>query len=334
MIADMGFSNAFAQAGLWNDGKESDDDSSNSMITAMTSVSGGAWFAAQFFYSEQFYNATTKSIPAELSQFVLDWMDSYRAYTATFPQGPLEDQAECNLLEVLNTALDMRIVRMLVDNCALFVDLNGNWANFVEGMLATTAAGYGDVDFVSRPMTSENRIAPLRSTNVGIQMALVANSRLRKTTIDQDHDQIIDLGQMQGDDSFMMHSLPIGLQWFVSDHRASYISNIQQQHGASFPSGLATYQRDSSNEFAFSEFQDHFLFPAENAASLVNVQLLENGTVKNINDSNHTISSFREPFGGVPPSVAQATAASSAALGFLSALAPSTFAQVLSLSGY
>jgi hypothetical protein len=298
MTSITAFANVFAQAGLLSN--------TSSAFTSVSTESGASWFSTQFFYSQPYYEATITSTPDELSDFILQWMNTYLNMTEALGTNP-----QCDILDQYNmTGLD--IVR---DYCNVFVYYNGDWAQFVNDMMEDASTAYGDSYLISRLASADNRVSALSSTDLYVQTSLTANSRIRGTS----DSTAVYLGPSSLTSSStnpQVYSAAIAVQYSVSDDETFYYSTVSE-HGID----LEAYSQTVSNSFNFPNgYKEFGTFPATSQAALIDVP-----------EGSTSTGSFVLPFGGGDAEVGQIAAASSAAIGQISPLTPSTLNQYLSV---
>ena len=294
MAADMAYANVFYQAGVIDD--------TSTVLSGISTESGGSWFSTQFFYSPEFNENITTSSPEELSNFVLQWMDSYETFTKELTQNP-----QCDFLDEFNNIAPLETLK---DYCNIFVDFDGDWAAFVEGMMETASKDYGDDSLVNKSMNSANRVGGMSNTELYVQTSLVPNSRIRSES------EGVFLGPSAGSDISEIYSLPVCVQYTVTNDETFFYSTVE---GGTLQ--LDVNNDAISNDFNYpTSFKEFGLFPADNQTVLISsLKGSANG------------GSMATPFGS-SPNVAQMAAASSAAIGNLSPLVPSTLSQYLSVS--
>jgi hypothetical protein len=234
-------------------------------------------------------------------------MDSNRDYTTTFykKKAPI-----CSLATLVADFGDIAEIDTM---CSLFLALDGDWAALNQGMLNAVSLNFDDADISSRKMSRENRVHPLSSTDMYLQMTILPNSRIRNMI--GPYDSISYIG-LENDDK--IYTVPLTVQWSVTDQYAAYISNTPG--GTAFPSKMVTHVDSwASKTFSFAEWDENFfLYPGTNGVTSVDIP--PKTTLKG---------AIREPFGGIP-TLNQITAGSTSVPGFYSPIVPSTFAQVMS----
>lgn len=325
MFACMGFGYVFQQAGVL------DDDHSH--FTAVSTNSGGSWFSTQAFYSPEFYAQTVMAeSPEDVQAFALKWMESYLNVAKDFESNPI-----CDITDLIGGAsnttdgnsTDTSAIDPLLQTFSEFCDMllayEGDWTAFMEDMIAAAAADYGDPDLASRIVNPDNRIFPLQQTDLLVQSAVLANSRIRGELVavngtTEEMDVITHLGPSAGqsinrDD---IYSLTLSAAYTVNSTYSGFQYNKQDTR-RSTDLGLFV-EEGSSPEFDFETYDDsHFLYPPS-----------PNATVTTPTDTPPS-GGMRPAFGGPSTTnVVQIASVSSAALGSFSPLAPSTFAQSLS----
>jgi hypothetical protein len=298
LVANMGYANVFAKGGLFG------QEESSSKFTALSGQSGGSWFAAFFFYSIDFYRNTTQSSPEDLATFVRRAMGSYREYSATYYQ----DDPLCH--QIAKWTLD---ADAFVAGCGILVALDGSWADLNEGVTAAIAAEFGINDIEQTAMNRENRVAPLATTDMYLQMTMLPSSRVHHSIKSE---TISHLG-LKGANS--VYSVPIDVQWSVTDDYAAFVSNTP--NGTAFPSEMVTYEDVVPPlVFPFTEAKTYEVYPPGKTRSVF----------ANVPKTATLSGPVRVPFGGLTPTISQITAASTSVPGFYASSVPSTMAQVVS----
>ena len=300
MTSITAFANVFAQAGLLTN--------TASSFKALSTESGASWFSTQFFYSQPYYDATISSSPDELSDFILQWMDTYLTLTEGLGTVP-----QCEFLDKFNTTN----VNILRDYCTVFTNYDGDWAQFVHDMLEDASKAYGDEGLVTRLASYDNRVSALSSTDLYVQTTLAANSRIPGTT-DSNSSTAVYLGPSSSSNSQpQVFSAGIAVQYSVTDDKTLYYSTVSEQG-----IDLQTYTEAVSDSFNFPRgYKEFGVYPATDQTALIDVP----------GGASNTIGSFAVPFGGGDAEVGQIASASSAAIGQLSPLVPSTVNQYLSV---
>jgi len=176
MAGSMAYSNVYAQAGLFSD--------SDSSFTGVSSNSGGTWFSTQFFYSQQFYDAMQGS-PEEVAFFFTQWMNSYKQMTPSDEALMHSRHKKCE--ELRDTMMDKNFDLAMgeYNRCVAIrevQDCDGDfsWACYVNNMLRSASEDYGDSDFHTTEMNSENRVSPLQSTTLAAMISLSPTSMNRQ----------------------------------------------------------------------------------------------------------------------------------------------------------
>ena len=338
MWACAGFANLFSSVGLLGS------------LGAVSTTSGASWLSTQLFYSPEFHRIVAESDPDGLYDFVLEWMESYKAMNqgaiAAYKQLPGEDQSSarfCNSTGLSNdeTLRDTTSGEAVAQFCEMLIYYDGDWALYVEEMLRRAAAGYGDGTFVERRAEAGNRVESLRGTDLYVQAALVPNSRIRIEADEADEDVIVYVGAVpegDGKGRFVRNlqsqgsSNHNGTEVYGVVLSAAYVVNSTSSHYSySTESALrgdllmveTPVTGTTSREFSFGDWDDFGLYPALNGSVLV-----DDGAADV--DSEAERRTFAPAFGGGSSTVSQISAISSAALGQHSPLVPSVFAQAMS----
>ena len=113
---------------------------------------------------------------------------------------------------------------ILAEYCNLIVDYQGDWAAFIHGMYEAAATDYGDAGLADRPVNGDNRVMALSDTDLYVQTALVANSRVRNAT---GNDTATYLGPSQT--SSILNSIPLCVDWAVTNSNSFYVTNQPEQ---------------------------------------------------------------------------------------------------------
>jgi len=295
MVADMAYANLLQRAGIFTD--------KDSSFSAISTNSGGSWFSTQFFFSDDFYDIVTKDDPEDLKNFVTQWMISYYDYQKEFPKNDECKIPGSDVIPALNT---------LEAYCNIFADDDGSWAEFVEGMLAQASTeAYDDPDFSTKTTRSDQRVNPLRNTDLLIQSSLAPLSRNRE---DDMFVYISPSSDCSVDGDVCVYAVPIALQYVVNGTGQSYV------YGVGSEKLEARAETNAPLNFSMDDYQEYYLYPGTNGEVFtgVNPQRVPDGPTK-----------FQEPFGGLP-TTSQIAAASSATIGDLSGLVPSVLAQFMS----
>jgi len=304
MFADMGYANVFRQAGLF--------DETSTKFEAISTTSGASWFSTQLFYSKVFYDRSVLAdTPDDLEAFVLDWMDSYLVVSGDIDQA---SEDKCSILK------DLGKEGFLPEACALSVEHDGSWANFVHAMLKATGAGMGDPDFYERVVNSENRIEPLAKTDLLVQTALMPNSRYIEEGEEGPGTDVY-LGYPDDDESSdpNLFTVPLSATFVVEDTKAGYWFGADD-----LAPELHTYTAPSPAEYDPSDWEEFYLKqPAKDGTLTIK------GSAIGL-DTSSSSGILAPPFGGPETSTTVKLAAtSSAAGGYPSPAAPSIWAQFI-----
>lgn len=309
-FALVGFANIFSQLDILT------------KFSAISTTSGASWFSTQLFYSEEFYNRVALAEDSQaLHDFVVEWMEAYSNMLTDSIQDVSEEFQDtiCNV-----TALgDEKSVQELSDLCRTLVYFDGDWAAFVKKMLAYAAESYGDSNFANLAAGPDNRLDVFQRTDLLIQAALAANSRIRSNdTVNDSSSDSDDVAVYIGPDEVNIYTVPLSAAYIVNATGTSYRYSTE-----SLQDDMTVSTSPTSSQHSFEDWQDFFLYPATN------------GTV-HINREGHseiasTDVKFARAFGGGDNStVIQVAAISSAAAGMHSPLAPSMYTQGLSKKRY
>lgn len=304
MVADMGFANALARAGLFSN--------SSSSLSAMSSNSGGSWFSTQFFYSAPFFNAVAWSTPDELYTFVYKWMETYLSLLGESPQMPL-----CSAFAAKLASLNLPFTESdLDDMCNLFGHFNGSWAAIVDAMLDSASSNYGDDSFTNRSYSFSDKVAALQGTELYVQTSLSPTSRANfNASTSSSSGDLVYLTLSSTQDQGQVYTVPLAAHFAAKLNRTFF--NVAAD-GA-----LSTMYEPAPSSFSRGEYENYFLYPGTGGTVLTTLS----------NPPTGTLAPFQDPFGG-SPTVSQVASASSAALGGFSGDAPSVLAQATSMISY
>lgn len=295
MVADQGFANLFAQAGLIG-------PDATTPFSSIAGNSGGSWFATQFFYSQEFYEKTTGD-PEVLRDFVQSWMDSYLKLTEALPT----DSDLCKPIP------EIPLFGPTKDMCNVFAAYDGDWSAFIMAMLQQASTDYGDADFPSRIANRSNQVQDLQDVDMLIQTTVAPQSRVRSQGTD------VMIGPNDLEEMYAV-VLPAMYASSSSDFTIGGGNNLQ------------AYTSSASDSFRFSDYDDYYLYPGTNGSLYASDT--ENHKRLRGTSSSGDISptgSVRTPFGGATPSVSQLASISSAAMGLYSGSVPSSLAQTASV---
>ena len=289
MVAQMGFANLFARAGLIG--------SNYTKFSAISSNSGGSWFATQFFFAPEFFAKVTSNDDYSLRDLIVQWMQAYESIQAPVPSH----------IESLAASLNM--------SAATFYTLrqfNGSWADFIHAMLlATSTSSYNDPSFVNRPADPLNRVQSLTHTDLLIEMVLSPTAMSHNMSI---LSYIGPSSSINPNDP--VFAVPISLAFTSSDAGSRYAYGVEP---GALP--LKVQWSGAPGSFRLSDWSPYYLYPMLNG-SVMTLPMNATGSTQQV----------REFFGGLPPTVTQLAAASSTAGGALSSTNPSMLAQTLSLN--
>ena len=272
-----------------------------------------SWYSTQLFYSQPFYDATVTSSPDALRSFVDLWLDSYANLTASASMAS-------NVTSICQDLPDVDDGN-LISICEVVIAYGGDWAAFVEDMLYEASVAFGDAEFVTRSASAEDRITSLQDTDLISQTGMTPTGRVVNEGTE-------DTFVYVGPSADMYYTTPIPAAYVVTSEdsptRGWWIGQAGSQLLVSNPKGT-----DNSTGFEISDWNDFFLYPPGGDATTTNPRTDSFGRPVVL------AKPFREPFStSGPTSVVQAAATSSALLGSFSGLAPSVFAQSLSLARY
>lgn len=308
MAASMGYANVFKQAGLI-------DDLKASKFSAMSFNSGSAWFATQFFYSQNFFELVVGSTD-NVSNLVYDWMQSYIAFQESVPVSPLCTDPN-GIIQLFQFPLKPSD---LIEICNVYVSVGGSWAVFIEIMLNGASKSYGDPLLPNRTMSKQlaNRVIPMSNTDLYIQTTLAPNSRSGiGLSSPGDNAYLADTPQ-NGAPVTEVYAVPLAAQFSFTPSGYNFYVGLEEGND-----GLSTVYEPALSHFYVSNYSEFGLYPGTGDSVYVKAPA---GTVG-------TVSPFREPFGG-HPTVTQIAAASSATLGQTSGSVPSVLAQYFSVKSF
>lgn len=336
-FACVGFANLFARSGLFvqDGGEPSSASASASAFSAISTTSGASWFSTQLFYSNQFYRRVVHAQDGqELYDFVVQWMDAYLEVTLKVIRDGREisnitpDVVErtCNVTDLGGSN---EYIELFADICSIVVYLDGDWALFVDKMIAAAAESYGDVELGTIWASSDNRVQPLKRTDLLIQSALVPNTRIRSKVPGNDQamtaaaeDAIVYVGPSYRDrEDNRIYSAPISAVYVVNatgtnHHYSTHVMNDE----------LVVHNSKTPSQHSFTDWEEFHLYPAPNGTLEIDgAAVLEDGT-----GGSNAGDRFSPAFGGGDSTVIQVAAISSAAAGTFSPLVSSTFTHGLS----
>ena len=276
-----------------------------------------SWYSTQLFYSQPFYDATVTSSPEDLRDFVDLWLDSYANLTA---------RASASLAGSNVTAICQDLPDVddgnLISICELVIAYGGDWASFIEDMLYETSVAFGDADFATRTANAQGRIGPLQNVDLITQTGLTPTARELK-------EGSADAYVYVGPTAESYYTTPIPASYVVTSDDATPIKGWWIGPAGSELLVSNPMAPDNSSGFDFSDWDEFDLFPPVDDAST---------TAPRTDAFGRPLlpaEPFQEPFStSGATSIVQAAATSSALLGSFSGLAPSVFAQSLSLARY
>lgn len=286
MATVIGYANVFYQAGLIAD--------DSCAFEAISTNSGASWFNSQFFYSPEFFNATTQSTPEELYDFVLKWMDSYAAVYDSNRRNT--EGWRCDKFK----------------RKAQWIHV----ADLFSCMFETATTNYGDPGWMDRPATPENRIGALQNTNMYLQSALIPTFRRRRRLL---RDTVTYWGPTRAQESE-----EIGFATNLAMHLAVTSTGMEWKlavEDEDLP--LTGYVANAPRTFQFKDWRRFHLYPGQ-SGSVYTTDLPKN--------SKSGIK-MRDFFGGKPTAL-QAALSGSMATSDIDTSGPSAFAQRQSVKLY
>ena len=197
-------------------------------------------------------------------------------------------------------------------------------------MIAAAAESYGDDELGTKLASSDNRIEPLRQTDLLVQSALAPNTRIRskapgngETTADTSEDAIVYVGPShRKSEETRIYSAPISAVYVVNATGTNYHYSTQLMNDE-----LVVHNSKTPSQHSFADWEDFHLYPAPNGTLEIDgAKVLGDDTGESINTGDR----FSPAFGGGDSAVIQVAAISSAAAGTFSPLVSSTFTHGLS----
>jgi hypothetical protein len=211
--------------------------------------------------------------------------------------------------------------------CDLLKYINGSYGDFINGMLQSVAMGFGDPQLPTKTANVDNRVPALRSTDLLVQLSLAANSRYASGSSFLRNANEVSYVSTSDATSRQVLAVPLAAQYAVKPNRTLFRYAVRD---SGLP--LLTQQGPASNgdsgrsrKFKYHDWDAFHLYPASG-----NRDIFASTPTPSTSGSR---GSLAEPFGG-HPSVVQLAAASSASMAYLSGLAPSLYAQYVSVQRY
>jgi hypothetical protein len=303
MISNIGYANAFTQAGLI------DPVQGKCNFTAISSNSGGSWFTTQFFYSQPFFDNVVSRDKTSVYDFIINWLQSYKDFLEGIPRNAL-------CLEVSPFGKIMRL-NDLSSVCDIGLYYRGSYGGLIDGMLRKVSTGFGDPGLPDRFANAENRVLALRETDLFVQTSLAANSRYTSSSkgLVRSSDGV---NYVSLSDSDKVLAVPLAAHYAVKANRAVFRFAVPD---SSLP--LKTYQARGPDQLRYDDWVDFHLYPSGDNRDIFASKL----------PSTSGSGLLAEPFRG-NPNVAEIAAVSSATLSHFSGAAPSLFAQYSSVKRY
>ena len=208
--------------------------------------------------------------------------------------------------------------------CIVLKQYDADWGTFNREMLTAAAIGYGDDAFADLVATPENRIAPLRSTDLLIEAALAPVSRIKSTG------DAVYVGYNEDDDpeKARLYTTVLLLVWIVGESGADWWYGTQDRTTAE-GGGLQTYVAPTPAAHSWEEWDPFFLFPGEGGTVAVDLD------AAGVGGAATATGAFEPPFGGRnAATIVEVAAGSSAAAATGSPLVPSVYTQMLSIMHY
>ena len=231
-------------------------------FSAISTTSGASWFSTQLFYSPQFYESVVDANDTQsLYDFVVVWMQSYtQMLTDSIENSPISPELGMEVCDFTNVTLANNTdAEGVSELCNTLLYFDGDWAQFTNDMLDYAARSYGDLDFTNKVAGSENRIDALKGTDLLIQNALVANSRVRSSD-DSDIDTAVYIGTEEGGS---VYAVPLSHAYVVDD------SGTSHRYSSYGYGDLSVSTAETSPDHSFSDWEDFHLYPGLNGTVLI-----------------------------------------------------------------
>jgi hypothetical protein len=296
MISNVGYANAFAQAGII------DPVRGRCNFTAASFNSGGTWFATQFFYSPVFFDKVVDANSTAVREFISAWLKSYKSML-------IKNRRWRPFRRPMALDFGCDSLREFVDNFGPW-----SWAEFIEEMFRTASTDYGDPGFVNIRMISENRVPTMKATDLFAQTSLAPSSRIGAR-----FHRSVDLNYIGLSKSDKILVVPLGVQYAVKENQTFFRFAVPMEN---LP--LKTFWARGPRVLRYRDWSIFPLYPPSPNASIYAMEI----------PSHSGTGVLAPPFRGDSPLVTQVAASSSAALSQYSASAPSVFAQYFSIRKY
>jgi hypothetical protein len=300
MVVNMGFANAFVKAGLLDD--------QTCQFSAVSSNSGGTWFMMQFFFSQKFFDSVTTTDPVSFKDFILNWLESYGDLLDNLP-----DSKVCSLVSLFGL-----FPNDLSTYCKIFLS-SGDYTEFISKMLRRASEDFGDSGLEIRKAKSANKLSVFATTDLLVQTSIAANSRYEQTNNKFFLRKPLGVSYMGTSDpnqSDQVLAVPLATQYSVQGEVFRYAVP-----DSSLP--ITTRTGPGPWKFKINDWKNFFLYPSSTGDIFIPAPTKSSGTTRVL----------RDPFSG-NPTIGTLAAASSANLDYLSARAPSYFAQRNSVALY
>jgi Lysophospholipase catalytic domain len=162
MVTNLGFYNAFQQAGIIN------VQNQTTLLTAISSVSGSSWLVGQVSYSQPFFDMAITNNPESVYQFTLDWLSSFQNSIIRIESNKKLKIRSCNLLSPFGGD----------SFCKILVYFDFQWGKYISNMFQSTVKLHGDKGLVKRYLTPENRITIFKNTDLMFQSSIAPMSKV------------------------------------------------------------------------------------------------------------------------------------------------------------
>jgi len=350
MFACVGFANLFQQAGLFTE--------DNSLFSGIATNSGAAWFSTQLFYSQAFYDQVVlAATPQEIHEFVVQWMESYLKMTQQYNtvDWDVDTELQTNTSDLIPREEEEEEedpVEVLREVFSLLTNLIGQWAFFVQEMMQAAVVDYGHTsteDWKTTRANQAGKLPALQTTDFLVQSGLVPTARIRvasdpnnannATVNNTVTDTAVYLGPFLTDNDIivedtLLFSVPLSVAYIAN---ATFVGFQYGTLDTASSTNLLSYQATTSTAFDFADWDTYGMYGDDTLSSpptlLASDMLVTNDPA--FNDNFVATGTMRLPFGGGgvedgASTVIQVAAISSAAVGDISPLVPSAYAQALS----
>lgn len=261
-------------------------------------------------------------------------------------------------------------LQLLVEFYDLIVYNNASWAYFVQNMLKRAATGIGhEGNLVDIKANSENRLLPLKQTDLVVQGTIGPQSKVRLSSANYNYTELVEtygdtnltgewaylapefgdlenqdmavfLGplyndQKEGDtvEDYEIYSVGLSNYYLVNDTFSGF---QYATHDSDSTSTMAAYASPTLFTFYWEDFEGYYLYPNEGFwghptdPALAVMNATIPATYNKAAQNMTPTGTMRDPFGG-DANVVQVASVSSAALGMMASTNPVMFAQEFSL---